>query len=93
MTVALHTYLTDKKDRIFARITTYAPTEDDAVAMVDDIDFEAEDDVSVLENDVEPPSAEEMRAIEAEQLGEEDDDEEPEEDDPDAEPEEAKYPE
>ena len=37
MAVALHTYLLDNKDRIFARITTYAPTEDDAVAIVDDI--------------------------------------------------------
>ena len=80
MAVALHTYLTDKKDRIFARITTYAPTEDDAVALVDDIDFDSEDEVSVLEESVEAPLTEEMRAIEQEQLGEEDDDDaEPEE--------------
>jgi hypothetical protein len=80
MAVALHTYLADKKDRIFARITTYAPTEDDAVALVDDIDFDSEDEVSVLEESVEAPLAEEMRAIEQEQLGEEDDDDaEPEE--------------
>jgi hypothetical protein len=79
MDVALHTYLTDKHDRIFARITTYAPTEDDAVALVDDIDFDSEDEVSVLEESVEAPLAEEMRAIEQEQLGEEDDDAEPEE--------------
>ena len=79
MAVALHTYLLDNKDRIFARITTYAPTEDDAVAIVDDIDFAAEDEISVLEESTVPPLAEEMRAIEQEQLGEEDDDAEPEE--------------
>lgn len=79
MAVALHTYLTDKKDRVFARITTYAPTEDEAVAMVDDIDFEAAEEISVLEESTVPPLAEEMRAIEQEQLGEEDDDGEEEE--------------
>jgi hypothetical protein len=79
MAVALHTYLTDKKDRIFARITTYAPTEDDAVALVDDIDFDSEDEFSVLEESVEAPLTEEMRAIEQEQLGEDDEDAEPEE--------------
>ena len=73
MAVALHTYLLDNKDRIFARITTYAPTEDDAVAIVDDIDFAAEDEISVLEESTVPPLAEEMRAIEQEQLGEDDD--------------------
>ena len=60
MGVALHTYILDRRERVIARVTTYGANEDAATEVLDDIDYDDRNEISILEEDVTPPDAEAM---------------------------------
>lgn len=62
--VALHNYLLDDDGKIFARLTTYADDEEEAVDLMDELDFEeANDSFEVLEDPVTAPDAAALRTV------------------------------
>ena len=79
--LALHTYLLSDKGKIFARLTTYADDEDEAVDLMEELDFqEANDSFEILEDTVDPPDAAALRSVSDAQDREPPEDDEDEED-------------
>jgi hypothetical protein len=61
--IALHTYLLDDDGKIFARLTTFAGDEDEAVDLMEELDFtEANESFEILDTVV-PLDAAALRSV------------------------------